>query len=162
MGCCGEYTRLFLRNPLHPCIYCIMSSGGGLFVSIPPHVHLHERKSMSCNGLVFVPQKSMVVAFMQAFKINPVRAWGAVLTTVCSVSLSVYLISISPWYMLPLAWAFAGTAWTGVCLHPSLPSYPTGFVSLHAHNSTHFLVCQLSRKYSRLLHMGTLDPHQMT
>ena len=42
------------------------------------------------------------------------RAWGAVATTVASVSLSVYLIAISPWYLLPLAWAFAGTAWTGV------------------------------------------------
>ena len=48
------------------------------------------------------------------FDINPVRAWGAVLTTVLSVSLSVYLISIAPTYLLPLAWAFAGTAWTGM------------------------------------------------
>ena len=44
------------------------------------------------------------------------RAWGAVATTVASVALSVYLIAISPWYLLPLAWAFAGTAWTGVRL----------------------------------------------
>ena len=42
------------------------------------------------------------------------RAWGAVATTAASVALSVYLIAISPWYLLPLAWAFAGTAWTGV------------------------------------------------
>ncbi len=48
------------------------------------------------------------------FELNMWRAWGAVATTVASVSLSVYLISISPWYLLPLAWAFAGTAWTGV------------------------------------------------
>ena len=51
---------------------------------------------------------------MQVFQINPVRAWGAVATTVVSVALSIYLISISPTYLLPLAWAFAGTAWTGV------------------------------------------------
>jgi len=51
---------------------------------------------------------------VQVFEINPLRAWGAVATTVVSVALSVYLISISPWYLLPLAWAFAGTAWTGV------------------------------------------------
>ena len=51
----------------------------------------------------------------QVFQLNPWRAWGAVATTVASVSLSVYLIAISPWYLLPLAWAFAGTAWTGVC-----------------------------------------------
>ena len=52
---------------------------------------------------------------MQVFELNMWRAWGAVATTVASVSLSVYLIAISPWYLLPLAWAFAGTAWTGVC-----------------------------------------------
>ena len=50
----------------------------------------------------------------QVFTINPLRAWGAVATTVISVALSVYLISISPPYLLPLAWSFAGTAWTGV------------------------------------------------
>ena len=54
----------------------------------------------------------------QVFAINPLRAWGAVATTVISVALSIYLISISPPYLLPLAWAFAGTAWTGVS--PSL------------------------------------------
>ena len=48
------------------------------------------------------------------FDINPVRAWGAVAVTIASVALSVYLISIAPPYLLPLAWAFAGTAWTGL------------------------------------------------
>lgn len=48
-------------------------------------------------------------------------------TTVASVSLSVYLIAISPWYLLPLAWAFAGTAWTGVC-----PSHAPSSRSTHA------------------------------
>ena len=51
---------------------------------------------------------------VQVFEIKPLRAWGAVATTVVSVALSIYLISISPTYLLPLAWAFAGTAWTGV------------------------------------------------
>lgn len=50
----------------------------------------------------------------EVFEINPWRAWGAVLTTVCSVSLSIFLIAKAPWYLLPLAWAFAGTAWTGL------------------------------------------------
>ena len=48
------------------------------------------------------------------FTINPARAWAAVATTVAAVALSVYLISVAPWYLLPLAWAFAGTAWTGL------------------------------------------------
>ena len=55
-----------------------------------------------------------LVLHVQVFQINPVRAWGAVATTVVSVALSIYLISIAPTYLLPLAWAFAGTAWTGV------------------------------------------------
>lgn len=50
----------------------------------------------------------------QTFQINPWRAWGAVATTVGAVALSIYLIHISPPALLPLAWAFAGTAWTGV------------------------------------------------
>lgn len=58
------------------------------------------------------------VCCIQVFEINPLRAWGAVATTVVSVALSVYLISISPWYMLPFAWVFAGTAWTGVSAFP--------------------------------------------
>lgn len=35
------------------------------------------------------------------------------------MALAEYLIAISPWYLLPLAWAFAGTAFTGVsrCTH---------------------------------------------
>lgn len=56
--------------------------------------------------------------YLQVFEIKPLRAWGAVATTVVSVALSVYLISISPTYLLPLAWAFAGTAWTGVSQFP--------------------------------------------
>lgn len=48
------------------------------------------------------------------FELNPLRAWGAVFTTLLSVAASLYVISISPWYMLPFAWAFAGTAFTGV------------------------------------------------
>ena len=42
------------------------------------------------------------------------RAWGAVLTSIVSMAASLYLISISPWYLLPLAWALSGTAFTGV------------------------------------------------
>jgi omega-6 fatty acid desaturase (delta-12 desaturase) len=48
------------------------------------------------------------------FDINPWRAWGAVATTVAAVAFSAFLIQNAPWYLLPLAWAFAGTAWTGM------------------------------------------------
>lgn len=49
----------------------------------------------------------------EVFDLNPWKAWGAVLTSIVSFSASLYLISISPWYMLPFAWALAGTAFTG-------------------------------------------------
>lgn len=49
----------------------------------------------------------------EVFELNPVKAWGAVLTTLVSVSASLYLISVSPWYLLPFAWFIAGTAFTG-------------------------------------------------
>lgn len=51
---------------------------------------------------------------LQVFELNMWRAWGAVVTSILSFGLAEYLISISPWYLLPLAWAFAGTAFTGV------------------------------------------------
>lgn len=35
-------------------------------------------------------------------------------TTLLSMSASLYLISVSPWYLLPFAWFIAGTAFTGV------------------------------------------------
>lgn len=48
------------------------------------------------------------------FDINPIKAWSAVGITLCSVAASLYLISVSPWYLLPFAWFIAGTAFTGV------------------------------------------------
>ena len=53
-------------------------------------------------------------AVVQVFEIKPLRAWGAVALTLASVAASIYAIAISPWYMLPFAWAFASAAWTGV------------------------------------------------
>eukprot|EP00879_Flechtneria_rotunda_P000185 GHRR01000256.1.p1 GENE.GHRR01000256.1~~GHRR01000256.1.p1 ORF type:complete len:427 (+),score=109.84 GHRR01000256.1:129-1409(+) len=49
----------------------------------------------------------------EVFQLNMVKAWGAVFTTLASVSASLYLISVSPWYLLPFAWFIAGTAFTG-------------------------------------------------
>ena len=48
------------------------------------------------------------------FRIRPLKAWTAVATSLISFGLSLYLISIAPWYLLPFAWAFSGTAFTGV------------------------------------------------
>ncbi len=54
------------------------------------------------------------VTLPQVFELNPLRAWSAVLISITSMAACLYLISISPWYLLPFAWALAGTAFTGV------------------------------------------------
>lgn len=50
----------------------------------------------------------------QVFALNPIRAWGAVVTSLVSMAACLYAISVAPWYLLPFAWALAGTAFTGV------------------------------------------------
>ncbi|KAF5828427.1 chloroplast w6 desaturase [Dunaliella salina] len=49
----------------------------------------------------------------EVFEIDHSKSWRAVLISVCSFAASLYLISISPWYLLPFAWALSGTAFTG-------------------------------------------------
>lgn len=56
----------------------------------------------------------MAVLCEQVFQINPWRAWGAVATSVAAMAFSLYLIAVAPWYLLPFAWVFSGTAFTGV------------------------------------------------
>ena len=46
------------------------------------------------------------------------KAWGAVAIAVSSFALSLYIISICPAPLLPFAWAFSGTALTGVSSTP--------------------------------------------
>merc|ERR1712130_410028 len=50
----------------------------------------------------------------EVFAIDERKAWGAVTLTTGAVAASIFMIANSPWYLLPLAWAFAGTAWTGM------------------------------------------------
>lgn len=41
------------------------------------------------------------------------KAWLAVVVNVCMVALSMASIAFAPWFLLPIAWIFAGTALTG-------------------------------------------------
>jgi fatty acid desaturase len=50
----------------------------------------------------------------QVFQINDLKAWITVLISAVSYSLGLFMIAKSPWYLLPLAWAWTGTAVTGV------------------------------------------------
>jgi hypothetical protein len=65
---------------------------------------------------------------LQVFEINPLKAWSAIAITLSSVAASLYLISVSPWYLLPFAWFIAGTAFTGVSV--SLCVGVQGFVAV--------------------------------
>uniref|UniRef100_A0A453B6K6 Fatty acid desaturase domain-containing protein n=1 Tax=Aegilops tauschii subsp. strangulata TaxID=200361 RepID=A0A453B6K6_AEGTS len=61
----------------------------------------------------------------EVFEIDDVKAWASVLISVTSYAFGLFLISKAPWYLLPVAWAWAGTAVTGFfvighdCAHKS-------------------------------------------
>jgi omega-6 fatty acid desaturase (delta-12 desaturase) len=50
----------------------------------------------------------------EVFQKNMWKAWQSVIVTVISVALSFPLLYYSPWYVLPVSWFIAGTAWTGL------------------------------------------------
>ncbi|CAI7766173.1 unnamed protein product [Closterium sp. NIES-53] len=49
----------------------------------------------------------------EAFEINEWKAWKTVVLTIAAMALGEVFIYNSPWYLLPFAWAWAGTAFTG-------------------------------------------------
>lgn len=60
--------------------------------------------------LIFSP----FITVLQVFEIDDVKAWKSVLISATSYALGLFMISKAPWYLLPLAWAWTGTAVTGV------------------------------------------------
>ncbi|XP_073104020.1 omega-6 fatty acid desaturase, chloroplastic isoform X3 [Elaeis guineensis] len=61
----------------------------------------------------------------KVFEIDDMKAWKSVLISVTSYALGIFMLSKAPWYLLPLAWAWTGTAATGFfvighdCAHKS-------------------------------------------
>ncbi|CAN6459055.1 unnamed protein product [Victoria cruziana] len=61
----------------------------------------------------------------EVFEIDELKAWKSVLVSVTSYAMGIFMIAKSPWYLLPLAWAWTGTAVTGFfvighdCAHKS-------------------------------------------
>ncbi|KAI3879715.1 hypothetical protein MKW92_044909 [Papaver armeniacum] len=61
----------------------------------------------------------------KVFEIDDVKAWKTILVSITSYTLGILMIAKSPWYLLPLAWAWTGTAVTGFfvighdCAHKS-------------------------------------------
>lgn len=58
----------------------------------------------------------------QVFEINDLKAWKTIAISVASYSLGLFMIAKAPWYLLPLAWAWTGTAITGVCSDDNIVS----------------------------------------
>jgi len=50
----------------------------------------------------------------EIFDKSYLKAIHSILVTLVFTALSIYLIHLSPWYLLPIAWIFAGTAATGL------------------------------------------------
>lgn len=49
----------------------------------------------------------------EVFELDDVKAWKSVLISVASFGLGLTMCNFAPWYLLPFAWAFTGTAFTG-------------------------------------------------
>ncbi|KAL2481156.1 Omega-6 fatty acid desaturase [Abeliophyllum distichum] len=61
----------------------------------------------------------------KVFEIDDLKAWKSVFISITSYALGIFMIAKAPWYLLPLAWAWTGTAITGFfvighdCAHKS-------------------------------------------
>ncbi|MCO5593295.1 hypothetical protein L7F22_047303 [Adiantum nelumboides] len=61
----------------------------------------------------------------EVFEINNMKAWRTVVISVAAYVAGLFMIAKAPWYLLPLAWAWTGTAATGFfvighdCAHKS-------------------------------------------
>ncbi|XP_024390435.1 omega-6 fatty acid desaturase, chloroplastic [Physcomitrium patens] len=73
-----------------------------------------------------VTLKKVIDSFpSEVFEINDLKAWKTIAISVASYSLGLFMIAKAPWYLLPLAWAWTGTAITGFfvighdCAHKS-------------------------------------------
>lgn len=86
---------------------------------------------------------------MQVYQIKPLRAWGAVITTLASMAGCLWLIAQAPWYMLPFAWALAGTAFTGV--RNTAPCFGRCKFCLHVADSNRRLGLHVSNVKASLL-----------
>ncbi|KAH6794397.1 fatty acid desaturase 6 [Perilla frutescens var. hirtella] len=61
----------------------------------------------------------------KVFEIDDAKSWKSVLISITSYALGIFMIAKAPWYLLPLSWAWTGTAITGFfvighdCAHKS-------------------------------------------
>eukprot|EP01023_Acetabularia_acetabulum_P043447 TRINITY_DN433_c0_g1_i4.p1 TRINITY_DN433_c0_g1~~TRINITY_DN433_c0_g1_i4.p1 ORF type:complete len:420 (-),score=52.73 TRINITY_DN433_c0_g1_i4:211-1470(-) len=75
----------------------------------------------------------------EVFEIDHAKSWKSFFLTAGSVALSMYGISICPWYLLPFAWFIAGTAATGLFV----VGHDCGHRSFHKNNLVEDMVGNL-------------------
>ncbi|XXG58867.1 hypothetical protein AAC387_Pa04g1062 [Persea americana] len=102
----------------------------------PPLIDEVERRKQLCESYGFtqigepLPETVTLKDVLdtlpkKVFEIDDVKAWKLVLISVTSYALGIFMISKAPWNLLPLAWAWTGTAVTGFfvighdCAHKS-------------------------------------------
>uniref|UniRef100_A0A0D3H0Q6 Fatty acid desaturase domain-containing protein n=2 Tax=Oryza TaxID=4527 RepID=A0A0D3H0Q6_9ORYZ len=102
----------------------------------PPLLDDEEKRKQMCEDYGFkqigeqLPDNVTLKDVMdslpkEVFEIDDLKSWTSVLISVTSYALGIFLISKAPWYLLPLAWAWTGTAVTGFfvighdCAHKS-------------------------------------------
>jgi acyl-lipid omega-6 desaturase (Delta-12 desaturase) len=77
--------------------------------------------TVSPNNLTFTPQLNADLRLRdilrtlpkECFQKDMKKAWMAVVTNILMVGLGYASIAIAPWFLLPIAWIFTGTALTG-------------------------------------------------
>lgn len=76
---------------------------------------VEEQNTSSSSPLANLKLKDVINTLPpECFTKNRLKAWLGVLVTVLAVTLGIVAIAASPWFLLPIAWIFTGTAFTGL------------------------------------------------
>lgn len=78
------------------------------------------------------PFQLFISKLLKVFEIDDMKAWRSVLISVTSYALGLFMISKVPWYLLPLAWAWTGTAVTGVSSAYIFTMWFVNFIMCHS------------------------------
>ncbi|MFZ4638773.1 MAG: fatty acid desaturase [Nodosilinea sp.] len=71
-------------------------------------------RSFTANAVADLTLKQVIQTIPKVyFQKDPTKAWRSVFLSVAAVILGYAAIAFSPWFLLPLAWFFTGTALTG-------------------------------------------------
>jgi len=83
--------------------------------SLAPEAQISDAQTTSSNLITADTTLRKIINTLprECFEKNELRAWSGVAFSVCAAALGYFLTAIAPWYLLPFAWIFTGTALTG-------------------------------------------------